>query len=71
MSHKRQDPEFYEPFGDDTVATNPPSRGNARPSLTEIGLAINDRKRDPSLRPGMHPADAFARELDARKADNF
>ena len=69
MAQKLTDPEFHEPFAD--LMPEPPRRRSI-PSITELLLARDDRNREPSLRPGMHPVEEVLRkERDAREKDNF
>lgn len=58
MSFHLQDPEFYDPldpFGRDDLASEPPSRGHARPSLSELNLIRYERRK---IVPSMPPPPA-------------
>jgi len=66
VSHKRQDPEFYDPFGqDDLASSDPPSRDHARPSISEIQLVRHERRK---IVPSMPPPPAATEEEDPRTA---
>jgi hypothetical protein len=56
MSHRKQDPDFFDPFGrDDHKGSEPPPRGNARPSVAELELKQHERRKIvPSLPPPPH-----------------